>query len=125
MRRVIVTVLLVLVLAGQAGAQPFEEIEPPPWVRGVTRMAFGTPGDVAKIADAGAQVMHTNLVWPYHPLRKDGGGLTPDDRARLRALVEACHQRGLKIVLGLPPFMPVELANQHPDWRIRPAPAPP
>jgi hypothetical protein len=101
-------------------AQPFSEIQPPQWVHGVTRMAFGTPGEVDRIADAGAQVMHTNLVWPYFPLRRDGGGLSAEDRKKLQALVEACHKRGLKVILGLPPFMPVELAKQHPDWRIRP-----
>jgi hypothetical protein len=63
--------------------------------------------------------MHTNLVWPYHPLRRDGGGLSADDRRKRRALVEECHRRGLRMVLGLPSFMPVELAKEHPDWRIR------
>jgi hypothetical protein len=119
MRRRVATIITVLALAARVAAQPFDEIEPPDWVRGVTRMAFGTPGEVSKIADAGAQVMHTNLVWPYHPLRRDGGGLSADDRKKLRALVEDCHRRGVKVILGLPPFMPVELAKKHTDWRIR------
>ena len=71
-------------------------------------------------AAAGAQVLHTNLVWPYHPLRRDGGGLSAADRARLRELVAAAHKRGLKVVLGLPPFPPVSLVEKHPDWRVHP-----
>jgi hypothetical protein len=109
-------------LAAPAGAQEFTETRPPAWVQDVTRMAFGTPGEVDRIADAGAQVLHTNLVWPYYPLRKDGGGLSADERNKLRALVESAHKRGLKVVLGLPPFMPVALVKQHPDWRILPSP---
>jgi hypothetical protein len=120
MRRLALTLPFILALITPTSAQDFEEIKPPAWVRGVTRMAFGTPGEVDRIADAGAQVLHTNLVWPYHPLRKDGGGLSADDRKKLRALVESAHQRGVKVVLGLPPFLPVELAKRHPDWRIRP-----
>jgi Trehalose utilisation len=119
MRHAIVTVALLVVFAGPVVAQPFEEISPPPWVRDITRMAFGTPGEVDRIADAGVQVLHTNLVWPYYPLRRDGGGLAQDDRRKLEALVAACHKRGLKIILGLPPFMPLALAKEHPEWRIR------
>jgi hypothetical protein len=35
-------------------------------------MAFGSPGEIEKVAAAGAQVLHTNVVWPYFPLRRDG-----------------------------------------------------
>src|SRR5438105_582682 len=55
---------------------PFEPVVVPEWVRGVTRMAFLSPGEVPRAAKAGVQVVHTNLVWPYYPLRRDGGGLT-------------------------------------------------
>ena len=35
-------------------------------------MAFLSPGQVDDAAKAGTQVVHTNVVWPYYPLRRDG-----------------------------------------------------
>lgn len=98
----------------------FEPVRIPDWVHDVTRMAFLTPGDVEKAAKAGVQVVHGNAVWPYFPLRRDGGGLSKDEDKRLRDFVSRCHQHGMKLVLGLPPFPPVELVKQHPDWRVHP-----
>jgi hypothetical protein len=112
------------VLASAArGAEPFEPIAIPAWVHDVTRMAFCTPGEVEKAADAGVQVVHFNAVWPYYPLRRDGGRLPVEEDQRLREIVQDCHARGMRAVLGLPPFMPVELAKAHPDWRVHPDPA--
>jgi hypothetical protein len=125
MRRLALTGPLLFALAAPVFAQPSEPVRPPDWVNGVTRMAFATPGEVERVAEAGAQVLHTNLVWPYSPLRRDGGGLSPAEREKLRALVETAHKRGVKVVLGLPPFMPVEFAREHPDWRVRPQPGGP
>src|ERR1700722_1461340 len=92
-----------------APAPVFEPVVIPDWVHGVTRMAFVTPGDVARAAKAGAQVLHTNLVWPYFPLHRDGGGLSKEDDRRLKDLVADCRRLGVKLVLGLPPFPPVAL----------------
>src|ERR1700686_4718631 len=80
--------LIVAAVAGPARVAPennppppaaLEPIAIPEWVHGVTRMAFVTPGDVARAAKAGAQIVHTNVVWPYFPLRRDGGGLSEGD----------------------------------------------
>ncbi len=106
-----------------AAAEPAEAFEPvriPDWVHGVTRMAFVTPGDVGRAAKAGAQVVHTNVVWPYFPLRRDGGGLSEGDARRLRDLVADCRRGGVRCCLGLPPFPPAALVKQHPDWRVHP-----
>jgi hypothetical protein len=51
----------------------FAPVKIPEWVFGITRMAFLSPTEVTKAAKAGVQVVHTNLVWPYFPLRRDGG----------------------------------------------------
>jgi hypothetical protein len=102
--------------AAHAAAPP-TRTEPVGWVRTITRMAFGTPGEVEKLADMGVEVLHTNLVWPYFPLRRDRGGLSVTDQEALNRLVRACHSRGMKLSLGLPPFMPVALVKQHPEWR--------
>src|SRR5205823_6019437 len=91
------------------GTVAFAAVQIPDWVHDITRMTFCTPGEVAKAARIGAQVIHTNIVWPYFPLRRGGGGLSKQDEAKLRALVADCRRAGLKLVLGLPPFPPVAL----------------
>lgn len=113
--------LPILLIASASGADvPFEPVNPPAWVAGVTRMAFLSPGQVDDAAKIGTQVVHTNLVWPYYPLRRDGGGLVPADREALAKLVKGCHDRGMKVCLGLPPFPSVALVKAHPDWRVHP-----
>ncbi len=92
----------------------------PAWVEDVTRMAFLTPGEVEKAVRTGVQVIHGNAVWPYYPLRRDGGGLRPDEGQLLRQFVDDCHRNRMKLVLGLPPFPSVELVRAHPDWRVHP-----
>jgi hypothetical protein len=104
---------------GPAPAAP-QPVQPPPWVADVTRRAFVTPGQVEQAARAGVQVAHANVVWPYFPLRRDGGGLTAGDDRRLRQFVADCHAQGMKVVLGLPPFPPVALVRRHPEWRVHP-----
>jgi hypothetical protein len=106
--------------AGAVKEPEFEPIKIPDWVHGVTRMAFLTPSQIPEAAKAGVQVVHTNEAWPYFPLRKDGGGLTEDATKRMLKLADDCHSRGMKLVLGLPPFPPVELIKKYPDWRIHP-----
>jgi hypothetical protein len=96
----------------------FEPVKIPDWVHRVTRMAFLTPGEVDKAARADVQVVHGNAVWPYYPLRKDGGGLPSVEARLLRKFVEDCHRHHMKLVLGLPPFPAVELVKKHPEWRV-------
>src|SRR5438094_6562618 len=89
MTRIGVSVVLCVLLAASTRAQQWRSAEPPDWVYGVTRMAFAAPSDIEHVAASGGQVLHTNLIWPYYPLRRDGGGLSEADAAKLRALVEA------------------------------------
>src|SRR6059058_6106029 len=101
-----------LAAAAAAAADPPTEPADPPvpaWVRGVTRMGFLSPGEVARAAAMGVQVVHTNVVWPYFPLRRDGGGLSADDARKLRDLVADCRRHKVRVALGLPPFPPVAL----------------
>jgi hypothetical protein len=99
-------------------AQPADV--PPDWLRGVTRMTF--TGDVAAAATVGAQVAHTNLVWPYFPLRKDGGGLSKGDADKMKAMMATARKHGVRVGLGLPPFPSVKHVEAHPDWRVHPQP---
>jgi hypothetical protein len=113
--------LMARIAAGRDGPDaPFEAVTIPEWVLGVTRMAFVTPGQLDAAAGSGVQVVHTNLVWPYYPLRRDGGGLDKPDGERLKRFVDDCHAKGMRVVLGLPPFPPVALVKAHPGWRVHP-----
>lgn len=98
----------------------FTPVKIPDWVHSVTRMAFVTPGEIDRAAELGVQVCHGNAIWPYFPLRKDGGGLSAADRNAMREIVERCHARGMRYCLGLPPFPSVTCVRAHPEWRIRP-----
>ncbi len=64
-------------------------------------MVFVTPGEIDRAAELSVQVCHGNAVWPYFPLRRDGGSLREPDRAFLKEIVERCHKQGMKYVLGL------------------------
>lgn len=99
---------------------PFQPVKIPAWVYDVTRMGFCTPDELELASKAGVQVVHFNLVWPYYPLRRDGGGLPKEDSEKLRAFVNQCKRQGMKTVLGLPPFPAVEHVKAHPDWRVDP-----
>lgn len=98
----------------------FVPVKIPAWVRSVTRMAFVTLGEIDRAAALGVQVCHGNAVWPYFPLRRDGGGLSAADRTLMKEIVDRCHQQRMKYCLGLPPFPSVACVKAHPDWRIRP-----
>jgi hypothetical protein len=109
--------------AAETGALPgaaptFQPIEIPAWAREVTRMSFLGPDAVEAVAKIGVQVVHGNAVWPYYPLRRDGGKLTTLEQESLKSFADATHRHGMKLVLGLPPFPSVAAMQSHPDWRI-------
>lgn len=104
-----------------SNAAVFEPVRIPDWVYGITRMSYLGPDSVADAAKIGVQVVHGNAVWPYFPLRRDGGGLARKEAQILRKFVDDCHRHGMRLVLGLPPFPPVNLMQAHPEWRIAPA----
>ncbi len=96
----------------------FEGIAIPKWVHEVTRMSFLAPDAVPDVAKIGVQVVHGNSVWPYFPLRKDGGKLTDREHADLKRFADETHRHGMRLVLGLPPFPSADCMRAHPEWRI-------
>ncbi len=96
----------------------FEPIAIPKWVHEVTRMSFLAPDAVPDVAKIGVQVVHGNSVWPYFPLRKDGGKLTDREHADLKRFADETHRHGMRLVLGLPPFPSADCMRAHPEWRI-------
>jgi hypothetical protein len=93
-------------------------IKIPEWVHGITRMSFLGPDAVPDVARAGVQVVHGNAVWPYYPLRRDGGKLKPEEQASLKKFADSTHENGMKLVLGLPPFPSADCMRAHPEWRV-------
>ncbi len=99
------------------GRAPFAGIVPAPWALDVTRMSFLAPGLAPDAAKIGVQVVHGNAVWPYYPLRRDGGGLSDADKLILQTFVRDVQGNGMRLVLGLPPFPSVAGIKAHPEWR--------
>ena len=85
------------------GRAPFAGIVPAPWALDVTRMSFLAPGLAPDAAKIGVQVVHGNAVWPYYPLRRDGGGLSDADKLSLTAII-------------IPRFVTAVRARKH-IWR--------
>lgn len=104
--------------AETSAEKEFTPIAIPNWIRDVTRMSFLGPDQVADAARIGVQVVHGNAVWPYYPLRRDGGKLTEAEHAVLKRFVDETHKHGMKLSLGLPPFPSVAAMKAHPEWRI-------
>jgi hypothetical protein len=84
---------------------------------------LGNPKTLAyidELAALGVTVVHTGGPAPYFPLRRDGG-LGPDAKelAVLRAAFERMRARGMRIVVGVSPYAPVEFVRQHLEWRLK------
>jgi hypothetical protein len=109
-----------VVASEKSAVKEFAPIAIPDWVRNITRMSFLGPDQVADAARIGVQVVHGNAVWPYYPLRRDGGKLTEAEHAMLKRFVDETHKHGMKLSLGLPPFPSVAAMKAHPEWRIAP-----
>ena len=100
-----------------AAPEIFTGIVPASWALDVTRMSFLAPGLAPDAAKIGVQVVHGNAVWPYYPLRRDGGGLSDADKEILQTFVRDVQVNGMRLVLGLPPFPSVTGMKAHPEWR--------
>lgn len=103
--------------SADAAVTAIDPITPPDWVKSITRMSYLGPDAVVDCARIGVQVVHGNAVWPYFPLRKDGGGLPAAEHDLLKRFVDTAHQEGMRLVLGLPPFPSVSNMLAHPEWR--------
>lgn len=91
--------------SADAAVTAIDPITPPDWVKSITRMSYLGPDAVVDCARIGVQVVHGNAVWPYFPLRKDGGGLPAAEHDLLKRFVDTAHQEGMRLVLGLPPSL--------------------
>jgi hypothetical protein len=99
----------------------FKSVEPPAWVLDGVVKVFLPLEDHAAIkecADIGATVIHAGGPSPYYPLRKDdpNSGVPEPERSRLLGGIAKAKARGMRVLLGVSPYAPVEIVRQHPEW---------
>ncbi|MHB0960225.1 MAG: alpha-amylase family protein [Pirellulaceae bacterium] len=105
----------------------FTPIEPAAWVYEGVQKAF--VGDftnpktfpyIDELAAIGVTVIHTGGPEPYSPLRRDGGiGIDAQQGELLQAAFERMRRHAMRIVIGVSPYAPVEIVQQHPEWRLK------
>lgn len=103
----------------------FVGVEPPAWVLdGVASVFLGLEDleGIDAAAAVGATILHAGGPAPYYPLRRDDpqAGVPAAERVRLRAGIARARQHGMRVVLGISPYAPVEIVRQHPDWMLHP-----
>lgn len=107
--------------------ETFQATSPPAWVLDGVAKVFLSIDDSAGIrsaAEIGATVLHSGGASVYYPLRRDNpsSGIPPQEFEKIRAGVAVAKSNGLRVVLGISPYAPVELVRQHPDWIVHPTP---
>jgi len=121
---------LSLLAVGSALADPlpfltpdeeFRGVEPPDWVLDGAVKVFLPLDDHAAIdeaAAAGVTVIHAGGPAPYFPLRRDdpSSGVPAEERAQLLAGIAKAKAHGMRVLLGISPYAPVEMVRQHPEW---------
>ena len=108
----------------------FQPVEPAAWVyEGVQKAFIGdfanprTLPYIDELAAIGVTVIHTGGPEPYAPLKRDGGvGFDPKESALMQAAFERMRSHGMRIVIGVSPYAPVDFVKQHPEWRNKATP---
>lgn len=106
----------------------FQPIEPAPWVYEGVQKAFYFPNPddpksmeyIDELAAMGVTVIHTGGPEMYYPMKADDpkSGPDPKQHAKLIACYDRMRKAGMRIVIGIWPFAPPELAKKHQEWRV-------
>jgi hypothetical protein len=99
----------------------FRGVEPPGWVLdGAVKLFLPLEdhGLIDEAAAAGVTVVHAGGPAPYFPLRRDdpSSGVPAEEKARLLGGIARAKHHGMRVVLGISPYAPVEMVRQHPEW---------
>ncbi len=99
----------------------FVGVVPPDWVLDGAVKVFLSLEDHAAItqaAELGATVLHAGGPELYSPLRRDDptSGLPPEVREPLAAGIAHAKSLGMRVVLGISPYAPIEIVRAHPEW---------
>jgi len=141
-RQLVLTALLISIFPATAFSQSltmsslawytqdrdFKPVEVAPWVYEGVQKAFYFPNPddpktmdyVDELAAMGVTVMHTGGPEMYYPLKVDKPDSGPDPKqdARLKVSYERMRKAGMRIVIGIWPFAPPELARKHQEWLV-------
>lgn len=103
----------------------FENVEPPGWVLdGAVKVFLPLEDHTAmqECADIGATIIHAAGPSPYYPLRRDdpNSGVPEPEKSRLLGGIAQAKTLGMRVVLGISPYAPVEIVRQHPEWMHHP-----
>lgn len=99
----------------------FEGVEPPAWVLDGAVKVFLPLEDLKGIEETsaiGATILHAGGPSPYYPLRRDdpASGVPEAERTKLLAGIAHAKKHGMRVILGVSPYAPVEIVRQHPEW---------
>lgn len=99
----------------------FAGVDPPGWVlEGAAKvfLSLEDPASIEEAARIGATVLHAGGPSLYYPLRTTDpqSGVPEPERSRLVAGIEVAKRCGMRVVLGISPYAPVEIVRQHPEW---------
>ncbi len=104
----------------------FQVVKAPQWVREGAVKVFLPLEDLKAIEETaalGATVLHAGGPSLYYPLRRDDpkSGVPESEKAKLVAGIQHAKRLGMRVVLGVSPYAPVEIVQQHPEWILHPS----
>ncbi len=120
--------LLLMALGMQVGDLPFitpdrefRSVEPPSWVLEGAAKVFLPIDDanaITEAASAGATILHAGGPALYYPLRKEDStsGIPAGESAKLLAGIQHAKSLGMRVILGVSPYAPIQMVQQHPQW---------
>ncbi|MBL8889222.1 MAG: beta-galactosidase trimerization domain-containing protein [Planctomycetaceae bacterium] len=99
----------------------FTSVQAPAWVKEGAVKVFLSLDDQASIAETaaiGATIVHAGGPALYYPLRRDDpqSGIPEPERSQLLKGINFAKQQGLRVILGVSPYAPIEIVQQHPEW---------
>ncbi len=99
----------------------FKGVTPPDWVLEGSAKVFVSLDDSAGIdqaAEIGATIIHAGGPAMYYPLHRDNTTWDRSDPERKKWIEDISHAKakGMRVVLGISPYAPIEFVNQHPEW---------
>lgn len=99
----------------------FHSVDAPDWVLDGAVKVFLSLDDLKSIEETaaiGATVLHAGGPSPYYPLRKQHpqSGVPEPERSKIHRGIEHAKKHGMRVVIGVSPYAPVEIVREHPEW---------
>jgi hypothetical protein len=109
-------------LAFHVKDRDFKPVDVAPWVYTHTLQAFVSVEQIDEAATWGVNVVHGSGPDPYFPLMKDdpNGGPPAEVRASVKAFVAKARAKQMKVIVGINPAAPANVAKAHPEWMLCP-----